>query len=435
MLLDQALEIIPDLDDLAPLRIALIRGSREDEQRRWSSSEAYSLLDTRVADPADLAAAVPDLVDEVASRVRRSFEAVAEAIRRIEAGDEKGAALALIEGGEAEEEAGRWEAAERFYMRAREIGRRPRDRGAESLATRRLARVERSRGALDEALRLYQESFDLAEAAGDREGSIVATQGLGNVFSDLERWVESGDWYRKGLKLHGEGPPSRLLWQLQSNLSVVARKRGDLAESRTWLQLARDTASSMGDSPDNVYLRNAAGLLAVADGDLNGAESMYRAGIAEASEPTERATLLVNLAECLLEQSRTAEAAALCREVEKVVMAQRLVGFLPYVYRTMGGIARARGDEEGFIFFEQAIELCEQPGVAAHELALTLHEYGSFEVAVGRTEAAAVRLEIAESLYRRLGMDSRAAEVAAERLAIARQLDRREAPSSDQPAD
>jgi hypothetical protein len=73
------------------------------------------------------------------------------------------------------------------------------------------------------------------------------------------------------------------------------------------------------------------------------------------------------------------------------------------VYRALGAAARARGDAEGFVFYEQALELCAAPGTPPIERAATQHEYALLEAGAGRRDSAAARLEEALAIYRRLG--------------------------------
>jgi tetratricopeptide (TPR) repeat protein len=116
-----------------------------------------------------------------------------------------------------------------------------------------------------------------------------------------------------------------------------------------------------------------------------------------------RATVLSALADCLLAAGKPREAEAAARELERAALVHGLATLLPHAYRTLGGAARERGDEEAFVFYEQAMDLCRAPGAPPIELAHTLYEYARWEMAMGRAESAAARLEEALAIYRRLG--------------------------------
>ncbi|HET8654432.1 MAG TPA: tetratricopeptide repeat protein [Longimicrobiaceae bacterium] len=395
---DDALSLLPDLEDLLPLRAALAAGSRPDETRAWAASAAYATLDTRLVDAAALAARVPELVEETRARVEAVYRAVAEAVAAAARGDDAGAARALVAAGEAEEAAGRLDAAEEYFERAREQGRRPRDRSAEGLALRRLGRVARARGELERALELYRAGYEVAEAQRDHDGLVVACQGLGNVYMERGAWEAAGEWYERGLRLVGAGA-SRELWQLESNLSAATRRAGRLEESAAWLARAEATLAASGDTEGAAYVLNARGLLRAARGDLQGAEEDYRQALAAADTATQRVPVLNNLAECLLLRGRAADAVEALRVAERDALSHHLLHRLIHVYRGLGEVARQRGDEDGFVFFEQALELCATPDRSRLEWAITQEEYGRFEAAMGRREEARARLALALEIY------------------------------------
>lgn len=400
--LEQALDLVPDSDDLLPLRDALIGASRDDAQRAWTASEAYATLDTRLADLDALESLVPELVESAARRLEEVYRSVIDSLRLARAGEGAAAAHSLVRAGELEEAANRLPAAELFYRKALEIGRRPRDRRVEGLALCRLGRVARARGQFRRSLELYRQGYEVAEAQGDHAGMVLACQGLGNVHGDLGGWQDAGQWYQRGIALASDSP-SRPLWQLQSNLSVVARRMGELEASTEWLLAAEETVNALGDVAGRVFLRNAEGRLRQSAGDVPGAEASYRAALMEEITPAARATVLVNLIECLLLQERVAEADRVARELEQIVVVHRLTPLLPHSYRALGSVARARRDREGFLFFEQALELCRVFESSPMEWAATQHEYGRFEAEIGEVESAAARLREAERIMHEIG--------------------------------
>ncbi|HEX8696717.1 MAG TPA: tetratricopeptide repeat protein [Longimicrobium sp.] len=401
--IDHALKALPEVDDLVHLREALIGASRDDGERAWSASAAYATLDTRLADPAALEAQVAALADRVRQRVEAVLRHSLHALRGLEGGDPAAAARALVAAGEVEEEAGRLDAAEGFYRQALALGRRPRDRSGEGLALRRLGRVARERGHLDEALRLYLAGYEVAAAQRDTEGAVVACQGVGNVYGDQGLWEQAREWYARGVELLGEAAPARALWQLYSNLSVVARRTGDLDASAAWLDRAGAVVQALGDAAGVLPIENGRARLLVERGELAAAEAAYRRSLEGQGSPSLRGAVLSNLAECLLLEGKLREAEEAARELERLAVVHRLTPLLPHAYRGLGAVARARGDAEGFVFYEQALDLCRAPGTPPIELAATQHEYALLDAGAGRRESAAARLEEALAIYRRLG--------------------------------
>jgi tetratricopeptide (TPR) repeat protein len=299
-----------------------------------------------------------------------------------------------------EEDAGRAGPAERLYRAALEEARKPRDRRNEGLALRRLGRLAKDRGAVREALHLYARGFDVAEAQGDRTGMVVACQGMGNSHVDAGSWAEAEAWSHRGLALVGEAP-SRERWQIESNLSIVARRASRLEESARWLASARATADACGDGVAVAYLLNAEGMLRLAEGQAAAAESLYREAADAAPGPGARATVLINLAECLWIQGRLTESAGVAREVERLAIGHGLRSLLPHAYLWLAE-ASPEGSADAVVFYEQALELSRAGGNAA-EVAEVQRRYARFEVRQGAAPSAAARLREALELFRGCG--------------------------------
>ena len=400
---DQALKALPEVDDLLPFREALIGASREDGSRAWAASEAYATLDTRLADPAALDAQVAALAERARERVERGMRQAVAALRAMEALDWAAAARALVAAGEAEEAAGRPETAEGWYRKALELGRKPRDRAAEGLALRRLGRAARARGHLERAARMYRQAFEVAAAQRDADGAVVACQGLGNVHVDQGLWAEARAWYLRGLELLPPGAPPVLRWQLFVNLAVVERRDGLADAAAQWLDRAAAVVDETGDDAGRMHVEHGRARLHLARGEAAAAEGAARRALALPAEPFSRATALLTLAEALLARGEPGEAERAARQAERVAIGARLVAKLPDVYRALGKVARARRDAEGFLFYEQARELCEEHRLPLIELAAVQHEYGAFEAELGMRESGRARLEEALRLYERLG--------------------------------
>jgi tetratricopeptide (TPR) repeat protein len=400
---DHALKALPEVDDLGGLREALIGVSREDRGQAWSAAAAYATLDGRLADTAALEARIAALADEARQRVDAVMRHSLAALRALESGDEAAAARALVAAGEVEEDAGRLDEAESFFRQALALGRRPRDRSAEGLALRRLGRVARERGDLDHALRFYLAGYEVALAQRDAQGAIVGCQGVGNVYVDQGLWEKAREWYQRGVGLVSPGSPMRPLWQLYSNLAVVARRVGELGASAEWLDRAEALVLATDDPGGRLPIENGRARLLVERGQYAAAARAYRRSIKGQGSPSLRGAVLAALAECLLAAGDLRGTEAAARELERLALVHRLTPLLPDAYRTLGAVARARREEDGFVFYEQALDLCRVSGLPPFELAQTQHEYALYEREMGRAESAAARLEEALAIYRRLG--------------------------------
>jgi tetratricopeptide (TPR) repeat protein len=273
--------------------------------------------------------------------------------------------------------------------------------------------VARLAGALDEAERHYRAGLAVAGAARDAEGYIVACQGLGNLCVDQGLWAEARAWYTRGLDLLSPALPERLRWQLFNNLAVVAMRSGDLAESEQWIDRAQEAVRE-DDGPGRFAVQNSLGRLFMAQRRAGEAEAVYRAALDAGPGPFTRSSLLVNLSEALLAQGRLAEAEGAAREAELAAIRQGSTIPLLDAYRALGQVARARRDPEGFLFFEQALELCRTGRLPDVEMAATQHAYGLARLGDGEVEEGLARLAEALEVYERLGSAPEIEQIRAE---------------------
>ncbi|HYR11948.1 MAG TPA: tetratricopeptide repeat protein [Longimicrobium sp.] len=411
--IDAALRAIPETDDLAHLRDALLSASRADGGLAWGSAEDYPALSTRLADPAALESQVEALAERVRRRVEGVMRHTVRALAALERGEAAEAARHLVDAGEAEEAERRLDQAREFYERALEIGRKPRDRQGEGLALRRLGRVARAMGQWEVATRRYQESFEVAVAQRDEVGAVVACQGLGNVHVDQSRWSEAREWYLRGVERCPARPPTAEYVHLCVGLSVVERRLGALDAAAEWLARGEETAAGLGDGL-MAYVDHGWGRLHLARGEAEDAESAFRRALGRELDPAFRVAVMAGLSEPLLRQGRTREALAAARDAEALAIHHHAVLRLPDVYRALGAAAEERGDAEAYLFYEKALEVCRDHGLPAFEAAATQHHYGRLEARRGDSEAAAARLGEAYRLYAELNARMEADEVAQE---------------------
>ena len=403
LLVERALALIPDAEEFLPLSDAVIGASRVDRDKQWARSGAYATLGKRVVDPSRLAEMVPQIVAASQQRLHDLFSHVVDAVRSQQEGDPAAAALALVRAGEVEEGAGRVEKAERIYHLALEISRDLRDKAPHLLTLRRLGRVARAAGRLDEAWSWYEQSYQLAVDAMDPAGQAIACQGLGNLCDDRGERDRARGWYERGLAIaQGLADPA-LEWPFYTNLSVIAIKHGELADAEAMLARARERIEATGADDAMPFYLNNRGLLLTEHGGLAAAEAVFRDALARRPEPRWEVTVRCNLGDVLLRQGRLFEAQDEARRAEELAIVHRLIPDLVEVYVLLGGIARARGDEEGFVFYEQALNVCHERGLPRKDEAAVLHGYGLLHGACGRPAEARAYLDAARELYESLG--------------------------------
>jgi tetratricopeptide (TPR) repeat protein len=402
LLVERALALVPDYEDFLPLSDALIGASRVDADKLWARSGAYATVGKRVVDPARVEEMVRVRLDRSQQRLRELFDLVLGAIREQQAGNPATAAEMLVRAGEMEETARRLDKADRIYRMALGISQDLREKEPHVLALRRLARTARTAGRLEEAWSWYEQSFQLAAGALDVEGQVIACQGLGNVCHDRGERDRARMWWEQGLTLAEGMDGAAVEWPLYINLSALLMTEGDLAESERLLDLARERMEQSGAPDARMYLLNNRGLLLLEHGDPAAADAVFREGLAEAEGHWEL-TMRCNLGEALRAQGRLLEAEDAARGAEEVAIVHRMVPDLVDVYNLLGSIARDRCDQEGFVFYEQALRVCHERAMPRKTEAAILNGYGLLHCACDRPEEGRGYLEAARDIYRALG--------------------------------
>ena len=142
----------------------------------------------------------------------------------------------------------------------------------------------------------------------------------------------------------------------------------------------------------------------MASGAFSDAEGHLRAGLSATTDVRAHVTIRLNLAEALLAQDRTLEAAEEAREAEREAIASGSGRKLPEVDRILGRIASAEVNPDAFVFFERALDIVRERHLPGLEEALTLQAYAESEARRGEEDAAQELQERMMERYRALGM-------------------------------
>jgi Tfp pilus assembly protein PilF len=237
----------------------------------------------------------------------------------------------------------------------------------------------------------------------DAAAQAVACQGLGNLCDDRGEREQARGWYERGLAIARGLDDPVLEWPFYTNLSVIAIKHGELADAEALLARARERIEATGADDAMLFYLNNRGMLLAEHGDPAGAEAVFREALAREPEPRWEMTVRNNLGEMLLRQGRLFEAQEEARRAEELAIVHRLVEDCVDVYLLLGGIARSRCDEEGFVFYEQALSVCHERGLPRKQEAAVLHGYGLLHGACGRPAEARAYLDAAREIYDALG--------------------------------
>jgi tetratricopeptide (TPR) repeat protein len=409
--IDQMRALLPELDELRPLLERILATSAPDPTHRWSASGELETVGSRRVRPDAVEAGLEGVLERVKGQMTTLYTTVVRGLRALEAGDLTAASRAFLDASELEERAWRMDRAEAWALAAHRAALGQRDRSKATLALRRAARAARGRGRLKEAAERYEAAYREGRSAGDATAAAVAAIGRGNVSVDRGSWRYAEEWYLRALALLEESAPpsSPERWQVRQDLSIVARRRGELEESRRWLEEAEHVAGSVNDPSAKVEIQNGWGMLALAAGDPAAAEARFREALLTAWDPKSLVTVSVNLGHALLEQGRTLEASEAARNAEAEAIRAGVVVKLPEVYRLLGEVAAAWDHEDAVLFYERALELIARDQLPAWERAETLSGYARLLAWAGRDSEAAVYREEAETLRQELASEDESA--------------------------
>jgi tetratricopeptide (TPR) repeat protein len=397
--------LLPEVEELRPLRRALLRSSVPDPERTWSGSGELQTAEDRLVDLDRLYEEAGLLLEEERVHRERLNREVRRAIECRAAGDREGASRALLSAAGLEEDRERPDRAVTYASAAGVEADGLRDRRTSALALRRRARAERAQGLLAKALAHYGEAFEIGQGEGDVQGAVEAAIGSGNTLEQGGRWKEAARWYRRALDAldgAGEGPVPEE-WHACLNLHIVERSLGRVEDSLPWLERAESIAVSIQDGGARFYLDHAWGQLHMARQEFQAAEARFVEALARASAghvPTVR----LNLAESLMarrlfldaaEEARTAEADAIASDIHRV---------LPHVYRTLGRCASLMENPDAFVLFERALTPPGPGVINPLEGAMTLQEYALSMARFERWDEALDLINRAARDYRALGV-------------------------------
>lgn len=397
---EQALRLLPDVDDLAPLRAFVVSLSCTRGPEAWTAAEPNRTIGKRSLDPADLRARVPQVLAQVTGHVSALYDAAVDALEHERSGDLSQAVRALVRAGECEEQGIRYTQAHAWYQQALGIAEQLRDRQPEMEALCHLGRLEATRGYLDEGARAFQRSLALAEAEADDQHAAGACHGLGNVLFAQSQWPGAEAWYTRGLQFTKDN--RSLAGALSLGLGETALQRGHLTAAADRLRHAMETFETLGDKHGVIRTLLARGLVESAQGRSTDVLATYREALSRlpviGADPTLELAVRLRLAELYLDAGRLPDAEDEARRAEELAIAHQLARELARVYIVMGRMRGRQGDENGFVFFEQAIELCRSGEPAARLEADVYREYARFRTTMGDRHEARAYLERARDL-------------------------------------
>jgi tetratricopeptide (TPR) repeat protein len=403
--LEEILGLLPDLDELEVLRLRLVAAGVRDPGKEWDSSSAYTTIDKRLVTPEAATRALDESERELHEYVTLLHGGLRPFFTAFYEEDRDAAARHLIALGEQLEGRGRVMGARRCYRSALTVSLPLAQKSAQILALRRVARVSVSVGDFREAISYYERSAELAGDSGDLHADVVARTGMGNVRMWQGLWSEAERDYHDALALAEGAAPGELTLergQIYNNLANLTRRQQRLDESDVWFESAFRVWETHSSPVDLAICHHNHAHLLEAQERWDEARRGYEAALKLPIPGALRATIATDLAEWWLHEGHLTQAEEFGRDAEEDAIAASSPYALGYMYQGRGNIARARGDADGFTFYEKALEIAREKGYPFLE-GETLVDYALLRAQNDGGEEAAAYLDHACEIFRALG--------------------------------
>ena len=419
MKVEKALLLIPPIPALTPLRHLLLSNARGDDRVVWEGSGAYRTVGKRDVQTGVLRWQIGAMLQQAARDRSDCYDAYADALDCVEEGSDAGAVAHLLRAGRLGESSSQLEQARAWYVVALDVARTIHDRQPEIEALLALGRINMRLGSFEDAGRHFQRALTLAESELDNVAAADACLGLGNVALELAAAASGAmAWYKRGLLFARSAGDARRAGELHLDLGEALVRTGEWSLAGDNVRDARALFNGLDDARGLARVLALQAELSAATGDTRDASTAYREALACVADDVPDAALEVAIridyAKVLLDTGNFLETEEELRRAEQLAIANNLVHELVRIYTLLGSAHGRQGDEDGFVFFEQAIELMRILEHSQLDEAQVCFEYGVFESRVERPEESRAYLERAKRLFESIGASGGVERVEAE---------------------
>ncbi|HKV75936.1 MAG TPA: tetratricopeptide repeat protein [Gemmatimonadales bacterium] len=411
---EQALNLLPDLDALVPLRALLVSTSRA-VGPGISPESPDRTVGKRQLELDYLRSRLPQAVARVSHHFSSLYEAALAALEAEQRGDLSAAVEELIRSGNAEQQVGRFGQARLWYDHALRVAEFLRDRRPEVRVLLAIARLEQQRGRLDQAGRCCQRALVLAEAESDRLSVALACEGLGNISLTTGQAVGAGSWFSRGMEFSDE---PGLTARFALGLAEVARRRKMEEVAMQRLDQARRAFTELRDSEGLARALLCQGRLSAGREKNSEALASLQEALACLRDAPGRQALEIEvrleIGRIYLAEGRLLDVEHEVRRAEELAIAHNLTRALASLYLLLGEVRQRQGDDSGFVFFENAIALCRGAEPARDLEGAAYLAYARFRRALGDADEARACLERGREILESLGDSGAVARAGAE---------------------
>lgn len=385
----------------------------------WASSGAYLTVGKRVIQTGELRQQIGAALEQSARDRADSYYAYADALDCLHEEDRAGAVAHLLRAGRISESAWLLEQARAWYAVSLEVAGPGQDRQPEIEALLALGRINMRLGRLQEAGQLFQRGLMLAESESDNASAADACMGLGNIALEQAQGAAGARvWYSRGLAFARAAGSERRVGELYLDMGEASRRSGEWAVASDSVREAHEVFRDIDDPGGLARVLSLQAVLSAGIGETGDAIAVYREALARVAQGEPDAPLEVsiriNYAKVLLESGSYLETEEELRRAEQLAIANNLIHELVQIYSLLGSAHGRQGDEVGFVFFEQAIELMTMLDHSPLEEAQVCFEYGVFENRVLRPDESRAYLERARNIFESIGASGGLERVEAE---------------------
>lgn len=401
--LELVLRLIPDEEELQGLRSAVMDASIPDPALAWSRSSDLATLDKRVLNANLIDTAIEEAEREHEAFGRRLFAGYRVLLHAFQEGRPDEVVRQLAGLAERKEEQGQFSSARRYLEVALVVAEPLPAAAPRILALQRLGRVSRAAGELEDSLRHYERCVGLARDAGDVHALVTALIGAGSALALQGRWTEAEREHLTALEEIEKGEDDRTLrGQVYNNLGYLAARQGELSQADLWLDRASAIWEEDPSPADLAVYHHCRALVSKERGDRAEARRHYLAALDLPIAIPTRAGVSIDLAEVCLEMGDQNEAEHWGRVAEEHAIRSRSPYLLGRVYQVRGNVAREAGDEDGFIFYEKALEIARERELTLLE-GETLLDYSGLRARMSEHDEARSYLERAKEIFAAAG--------------------------------
>ena len=231
-----------------------------------------------------------------------------------------------------------------------------------------LANLCVTRGDLSRAEWLYQESLELLEQIGDRQGKAASLHQLAAIYLTRGDLSRAELLYQESLELNEQIGDRRGKAASLHELAAIYLTRGDLSRAESLYQESLELKEQIGDRKGKAVSLARLATIYMTRGDLSRAESLYQQSLELLEQIGDRKGKAVSLSQLFNVYALRGDYEGAEQWLRQAIPISEEVGDLSGVALNtvkLGQLAQVRGDREAALArYQEGLALCERVGMA-----------------------------------------------------------------------